>query len=329
VDLLLPKGSREKLPTIVDFSDDRVPRIESMDGVGAKNPYWKRWPELRAETCRLFLGVGDGAAANVGSRCGGEGRICVTIGTSAAVRVVVKGGEVGKFVVPKGLWCYRVDGDRLLVGGALTDGGSVVEWLRQLLGLEEDEDFEDIMKEVGEGRGDKGQGTVVPFFSGERSTGWRGNATSAMVGITKGAGKADFVRMNLEGISFRLAAIVDLLKSSIGGGMGKGKEILVASGTGLDKNRVWRQMISDSCGMDMAVLKEGEATSRGVAMLLSEALVFEVGGEGNAGSDIKLESLEGLEMHVARSEMTVEMKRKRAYQEKVIHALEGAVWEGM
>lgn len=34
--------------------------------------------------------------------------------------------------VPKGLWCYRVDSHRVLVGGALTDGGSALDWVHRM-----------------------------------------------------------------------------------------------------------------------------------------------------------------------------------------------------
>jgi gluconokinase len=95
-----------------------------------------RWPELAA--ARIFLPLGDGACANLGSDCGlvsrsgGQGglsvgadsplprRVTVTVGTSAAVRVVLPAPPER---VPLGLWCYRIDEARVLLGGALTDGG--------------------------------------------------------------------------------------------------------------------------------------------------------------------------------------------------------------
>ena len=39
------------------------------------------------------------------------------------------------FRVPKGLWCYRLDKKRVILGGSLTDGGSVFEWFRKTLAL--------------------------------------------------------------------------------------------------------------------------------------------------------------------------------------------------
>jgi gluconokinase len=50
--------------------------------------YIQKWPELRQ--ARLFLGLGDGACANVGSGCRDASLLAATVGTSAAVRVVVE-----------------------------------------------------------------------------------------------------------------------------------------------------------------------------------------------------------------------------------------------
>jgi hypothetical protein len=53
--------------------------IPSRNKNGDANPYWERWPELRGASnyygneetkpCKFFLGIGDGAAANCGSKC--------------------------------------------------------------------------------------------------------------------------------------------------------------------------------------------------------------------------------------------------------------------
>lgn len=54
------------------------------------------------------------------------------------------------FRVPKGLWCYRLDRHRVVLGGALTDGGSVFEWLRTTLDLSPGEDMDAVMRQVDE-----------------------------------------------------------------------------------------------------------------------------------------------------------------------------------
>lgn len=100
-----------------------------------------------------------------------SGLIAVTIGTSAAARIVLPMAGEGSpqtaaaataegaadaaaatddltFPVPKGLWCYRVDRHRAVLGGALTDGGSVFEWLRSTLALGAGDDRDTVMLEA-------------------------------------------------------------------------------------------------------------------------------------------------------------------------------------
>src|SRR5205814_4511101 len=47
----------------------------------------RRWPDLAG--ARWFPALGDGACANVGSGAVGPGRIALTVGTSAAVRLIL------------------------------------------------------------------------------------------------------------------------------------------------------------------------------------------------------------------------------------------------
>src|SRR5579875_434253 len=74
--------------------------------------------------------LGDGAAANAGSGAVSSDRWALTVGTSAAIRVVVPPDSV---VPPQGLWLYLLDAQRGLLGGALSEGGNLFAWLEQSL----------------------------------------------------------------------------------------------------------------------------------------------------------------------------------------------------
>ena len=74
------------LPPLVDFNS-ALPFLRGglplYNYDGSANRYYDKWPELQSKTVRLFFGLGDGAAANVGSKCGeyasnDERRIAVT-----------------------------------------------------------------------------------------------------------------------------------------------------------------------------------------------------------------------------------------------------------
>ena len=84
--------------------------------------------------------------------------------------------------LPPELWSYRVDRNRVIVGGALSDGGGLYQWLRETL-LPND-DAESIERELFGMEPDSHGLTILPFWAGERSTGWNPDARGAFLGLT-------------------------------------------------------------------------------------------------------------------------------------------------
>jgi gluconokinase len=115
-----------------------------------------------------YPAVGDGAASNVGSDCVDPSRIALNVGTSAAIPT----GDRETGPAPIGLWRYRVDRRRALVGGATSEGGNVYAWCRDLLKLPPPAEVEQMLAE----RAPDSHGlTMLPFLAGERAPGWRGD----------------------------------------------------------------------------------------------------------------------------------------------------------
>lgn len=79
--------------------------------------------------------MGRRACSNVGSDCVRPDRIALNVGTSAALRLVTPSVPF----TPKGLWRYRVDAGRSLVGGATSEGGNVLAWCRRTLAVPDDD----------------------------------------------------------------------------------------------------------------------------------------------------------------------------------------------
>ncbi|TYZ54286.1 hypothetical protein PybrP1_009359, partial [[Pythium] brassicae (nom. inval.)] len=185
-----------KMPPLADSSTPFV---------GLSPAFARRWPELRSVP--FFLGIGDGAAANVGSKCIDSSRVAVTIGTSAAIRVVVEASAMRSTKVPKGLWCYRIGRDHLLLGGALNDGGSVYEFFRKTLRIS-DEDLSTKLQRV---RANAHGLNVLPFLSGERAPGWVEDATCTISGITKWTTPVEVLYAALESVALRISLVFSLL----------------------------------------------------------------------------------------------------------------------
>jgi gluconokinase len=225
---------------------------------GLRSPYAERWPALR--NVPWFPAIGDGAAANVGSGCVSHERIALTIGTSGAMRVILK--DVSR--VPAGLWLYRVDRRRALLGGATSEGGNVYAWMKQTLQLGQPEDIEKAL----EGMQPDGHGlTVLPLLAGERSPGWAGDARAAIIGLGLSTTPLDILRASLEAVAYRFALIAQSIEDQT-----SGARRFIASGGGLLHSSAWIQIFADVLGQPVVTSAEPEATSRGAALLALEAL---------------------------------------------------------
>jgi gluconokinase len=319
-----------RLPQLIPTN---VP-IGTWDVASVRDDYYRRWPALVG--AKLYGGIPDGFAATIGSKCGhccdptttnhhsndpaSPLRIAVTMGTTAAARVVVEypsrprnpeaDGVVvplPQLLVPPGLFAYRLDESHVLLGGALNDGGSVVEWASNLLNLGgyESDAFQHcldeavvILQQRYQQENDdtlfrdaasphsirpprpRNYLSMVPFLSGERSTGFRHGATGALVNLTRDTTAAHFLLSCLEGVVLRLNAVITLLRSSatIGSHSNNNNSsdervpppIIVISGKALETNGLWRQMLADCTGLTVVYdATTTEGTSRGVARYIS------------------------------------------------------------
>jgi gluconokinase len=221
--------------------------------------YVARWPMLGE--ARISPPIGDGAANAIGSGCTTRERIALMIGTSAAMRVLYEGEPPSE--LPKSLWCYRADRDRVVVGGALSDGGSLHHWIKEMLLLDGgSEALEAALEEL---EPDAHGLTVLPFWGGERSTGWSPNARGAILGLTLHTETLEILRAAMEGIAYRFALIARDLDPVAPAAS------IIASGTALRSSPAWTQIIADVLGRSLLVSETQEASARGAALLALEA----------------------------------------------------------
>lgn len=224
-----------------------------------KPEYAERWPQLRE--ARLFPAIGDGAANNVGAGCISKDRVALMVGTSGAMRVVYEGMPPGK--VPDELWCYRVDRDRVVVGGALSDGGNLYNWIRT--SLLNEFDAQSIENELESLQPDSHGLTILPFWWGERSTGWHAHARGTIHGLTHHTQPIALLRAGMEAIAYRFALIANALLPIAA------DPLFVASGHALSSSPVWVQILADVLGRRIQLSQSDEASTRGAALLALEA----------------------------------------------------------
>jgi len=219
-----------------------------------------RWPELRG--IPWFPALGDGACDNIGSGCTTQDRFALMVGTSGAMRAVVGADRID---IPDGLFCYRVDPKRFVLGGALSNGGEVFAWMKRTLRLDDSNDA--IENQLAALPPAQHGLTILPLFAGERSTGWRADARAAIVGLGAHTSPIEILQAALESVALRFRNVYELMESSIG----MPGEI-VASGTALLRSPVWTQMMADTLSHAVIQCIEPEATSRGAALLALERL---------------------------------------------------------
>jgi gluconokinase len=246
----------------LDISDLRASQLPPLAEAGLTfrltDEYARRWPQLRG--ARLFPAMGDGAANNIGSGCVDRSAAGLMIGTSGAMRVAWAGEPPE--AVPDSLWCYRADHRRVVVGGALSDGGGLYGWLSGALqlGAEADETTLAAMEPDGHGL------TLLPFWAGERSTGWSAQARGAILGLTMHTRPAEIVRAAMEAVAYRFALIASALLP-----FAPEAEIR-ASGGALAASPTWTQILADTLGRPLQLAPAREASSRGAALLALESL---------------------------------------------------------
>lgn len=216
----------------------------------------KRWPRL--QNTKIFPAIGDGACSNVGSGCADATQIGLNAGTSGALRVVLRDFDGAP---PRGLWRYRVDKHRSMVGGALSNAGNVLAWARENLNLPDD-----WTTNVGAMKPGEHGLTVLPFLAGERAPLWNANARFVLEGASWNSTAETMARAVLEGAALRFAAIAnELLKLAP-------EARIIFSGGALEKVPIWQTIMCDAVGVPLTQSLESEASARGAALLALEAL---------------------------------------------------------
>ena len=223
-----------ELLEVLGLVPERLPRIDN-------SPVDEWYPALL-----------DGFCANIGAGCVTPERAALTVGTSGALRTVYK-TEAPR---PRpGLFLYRVDDRRVVEGGALSDGGNLVGWLRETL--------KNADGSLADRDPDSHGLTFLTLLGGERSIGWHQHAKGAVTGLTFDTTPLDLRQAALEGVAFRFAEIVELMPEV---------RQVVATGGALLRDQDWLQIVADALALPVTASEVKEASLRGAAVVTLERL---------------------------------------------------------
>ncbi|WP_245987943.1 gluconokinase [Cohnella lupini] len=210
----------------------------------------------------FFLGGSDGGMANVGVGAIGPGEMAVTIGTSAAVRMMTDKPLTDE---KQRTFCYNVAKSSYIIGGATNNGGIVLQWMRDALYAGEKSTEELLGAVSGIAAGSEGL-LFLPFLTGERAPIYNSEARGTYFGMHLGHRREHFVRAGLEGVMFAVLSVAEALKDLAG----PAREVR-ASG-GFAKSPLWLQMLADMLGQEVQVPRVTEASALGAAVLAMQGL---------------------------------------------------------
>jgi len=152
--------------------------------------------------------LGDQQAATFGQAAFEAGESKNTYGTGNFL-IVNTGEEIvqsANGLLTTVAYQLQGEGPRYALEGSIAVTGSLVQWLRDNLGLIDDAaQIEALATSVP----DNGGVYIVPAFSGLFAPYWRPDARGAIVGLTRFAGKAHFARAALEATAFQTSEVLD------------------------------------------------------------------------------------------------------------------------
>ena len=223
--------------------------------------YERRWPGLVGVP--VHPPTGDGAASNVGTGGYDETTAAVTVGTSAAVRVVHPIDDAPE--LPWELWRYRVDDQRAVTGMAFSAAGNLHAWLTGVLQLESDEPTG---VEIGASRA-----IAIPFMAGTRPPATVPSGSGVYFGLSFDDDAANLLAASLQGASLEIDRGLRMLDTLFG----RRLEVVLGGG-GIDASAWWRRCLTATFGRPTTVCAEAEVGARGAAAV-ALGLSPEPGGE--------------------------------------------------
>ena len=246
--------------------EEQLSHISDEPARGLQGEWARRWPSL-AEV-PWFPAVGDGVCSNVDSGCTGRNRLALMVGTSGTMRMLWRADSVE---VPEGLWCYRSDPKRFVSGGALSDGGNLVAWLRETLRLPEPEATEELLARM---EPDAHGLTFLPLLVGERGPDWADKANGTIAGLSMATTPVEILCAAMEAVALRFTLVAEKLDTAFP--EDADSRHVIATGGGLLGSKTWTRIIADALVRSITASAVTEASSRGAALLALETL----GGTG-------------------------------------------------
>jgi glycerol kinase len=155
--------------------------------------------------------LGDQHAALFGQRCFEDGMVKVTYGTGAFVLSQQGAARPAEHdgLLTTMAWDLGGHGSRsYALEGSAFIAGAAIGWLQDQLGVIEDPTE---LEALAKGAPDAGGMSFIPGFVGLGSPWWDDSASGALLGITRGSGRAQLAQAVIDALCFEVRAITDAM----------------------------------------------------------------------------------------------------------------------
>ena len=214
----------------------------------------------------VIIGGSDGCLANLGAFATMPGEAVVSVGTSGAVRMTA-GAPVTD---PKmRTFSYVLDRSRFVLGGAVNNGGVVLQWYKDNFGMRgptETEVYAALAEEAASVPAGAEGLIFLPYLTGERAPHWNADAKGLFFGVQMRHRKAHFTRAVFEGVVFGLYSVGNVLNDLAGP-----IQTLHADG-GFVRTPMWVQLLADVFKKQVVVHDLVDGAAKGAYMTVLKAL---------------------------------------------------------
>ena len=215
-----------------------------------------------------MIGANDGCLANLGTQANRPKTAALTIGTSGAVRVA---GSKPVFNNDAMVFNYLLDKKTYISGGAINNGGLVLNWLLEgfmAIKTASAKDYDQLFKTIADV--EPGSGLLfLPYLTGERTPLWDSNSCGVFFGIKTVHQQRHFLKAALEGVCYTIRHVFELVVAQP-----DSIDALMISG-GFTASPVWMQLMADVLGKKLIVAQAEDASAVGAVLLAIQTGRFE------------------------------------------------------
>jgi len=244
----------EPMLHLLGITATQLPEVhESFHAIGSVRPALASSTGLSATT-KVIVGGGDQAVGAVGTGTVGDGRMCISLGTSGVVFV----SSAAYRRIPSGSmhsFCHA-NGGYHVMGVMLAAGGSLNWWANDILHAD---DYRTLMDECGAAAAEAL--FFLPYISGERSPINDPKARGSFHGLSVLHHRGDMTRAVIEGVCFGLRDCLDAIAAA---GLSSDSARVIGGGA---KSDVWMQMLSDVLGIRLSRVEVTEGGAVGAVLL--------------------------------------------------------------